>query len=212
MSFKKKIYIALNLNYIVQCSTGATAVSSDVIYWPDGIFSKLVSYKNKKVPGRIIFERAINYLKCVGTERCLIVGSPSERNIEFLNNQGLLYNYYDPGFIENIDDITITDLDLSPYSFIIIAISTPKQEWLAEKLYSLKRIPILCIGGALNMASGEESPVPKQLESIEGIWRTLFGGRRIMIRNFNILWLFCINFLSVIETIKLMRKICSMQK
>ena len=49
---------------------------------------------------------------------------------------------------------------------------TPKQEELA---YSLAKknsnFKIICIGGSISIASGEEKPVPKFLQNYEFLWR-----------------------------------------
>ena len=51
---------------------------------------------------------------------------------------------------------------------------TPKQEIIAEYLKDRnKTFYIICIGGGLKMASGEEKPPPKSFENygLETIWR-----------------------------------------
>ena len=49
---------------------------------------------------------------------------------------------------------------------------TPKQEQLAFKLAKKnKDFKIICIGGSIAIASGEEKQVPKFLENFEFLWR-----------------------------------------
>ena len=51
---------------------------------------------------------------------------------------------------------------------------TPKQEHLAELIAKHNKFfKILCIGGALEMASGEDMPVPDYLDNfgLEFLWR-----------------------------------------
>jgi UDP-N-acetyl-D-mannosaminuronic acid transferase (WecB/TagA/CpsF family) len=51
---------------------------------------------------------------------------------------------------------------------------TPKQEYLANLISQKKNYKIICIGGALAMATGEEKSVPEKFENIlgfEAIWR-----------------------------------------
>ena len=57
---------------------------------------------------------------------------------------------------------------------MIITLPTPKQEIIAKEIYYQNpRLQILCLGGALNIASGHESSVPKLLENLglEFFWR-----------------------------------------
>ena len=57
---------------------------------------------------------------------------------------------------------------------MIITLPTPKQEIIAKEIYYQNSgLQILCLGGALNIASGHESPVPKLLENLglEFFWR-----------------------------------------
>ena len=56
----------------------------------------------------------------------------------------------------------------------LITLPTPKQEIIAEYLKNInKNFHIICIGGGLRMASGEEKPPPKILENygLETVWR-----------------------------------------
>ena len=55
-----------------------------------------------------------------------------------------------------------------------MTIPTPKQEILAKEIFNQNsNLNILCLGGALNIASGYEKPVPYFLENLglEFFWR-----------------------------------------
>ena len=55
---------------------------------------------------------------------------------------------------------------------IFITLPTPKQEELAYSLSNMnKNYKIICIGGSIAIASGEENQVPKFLENYEFLWR-----------------------------------------
>ena len=55
---------------------------------------------------------------------------------------------------------------------IFITLPTPKQEELAYSLSKKnKNYKIICIGGSIAIASGEEKPVPKFLQNYEFLWR-----------------------------------------
>ena len=56
----------------------------------------------------------------------------------------------------------------------ILTLPTPKQEQCAQLIAQKnKHFKIICIGGAINIASGEESPVPILLDKLglEFFWR-----------------------------------------
>jgi Teichoic acid biosynthesis proteins len=59
-------------------------------------------------------------------------------------------------------------------TFVLITLPTPKQEIIAKKIFNQNSaINILCLGGALNMASGYEKPIPNFFEDLglEFLWR-----------------------------------------
>ena len=63
---------------------------------------------------------------------------------------------------------------MSKNELTLITLPTPKQEIIAEYLKNKnKEFHIICIGGGLKMACGEEKPPPKSLENygLETIWR-----------------------------------------
>ena len=65
-----------------------------------------------------------------------------------------------------------TNLKIRENQLIFITLPTPKQEefaqYLAKKNNNYK---IICIGGSIAIASGEERPVPKIISYLEFIWR-----------------------------------------
>jgi UDP-N-acetyl-D-mannosaminuronic acid transferase (WecB/TagA/CpsF family) len=67
---------------------------------------------------------------------------------------------------------------LESTDFVIITLPTPKQEMLANYIRSTqKNYKIICVGGAINMLSGSEKPVPDFLGKFifgEAIWRLQF--------------------------------------
>jgi len=75
-----------------------------------------------------------------------------------------------------------TDKDL-----IICTLPTPKQEQLSELIVqNSKYFKIICIGGAVAMASGEETPVPEILDklNLEFLWRLRTDTKRRIFRLF----------------------------
>jgi hypothetical protein len=71
---------------------------------------------------------------------------------------------------------------------VIITLPTPKQEYLAFKIRENNKFyKIICIGGAVTMASGEEKPIPELMDNLglEFLWRlrseTLRRSKRLML-------------------------------
>ena len=60
----------------------------------------------------------------------------------------------------------------SKNDLIFITLPTPKQEIIAHYISKkLKYFKIICIGGSIAIASGEEKVVPKILSNFEFVWR-----------------------------------------
>ena len=66
---------------------------------------------------------------------------------------------------------------------IFITLPTPKQEIFANFLVSKnKNFKIICIGGSIAIASGEEKEVPKIIFYLEFLWRLRYETLRRLIR------------------------------
>ena len=76
-------------------------------------------------------------------------------------------------------------IKLNKNEIVFITLPTPKQEELA---YSLAKknlyFKIICIGGSIAIASGEEKQVPKILQNYEFLWRLKNDFFRRIIRLF----------------------------
>ena len=72
-------------------------------------------------------------------------------------------------------------------TIVIVTLPTPKQEIVAKEIFSQNSsLKVLCLGGALNIASGYEKPVPNILEDLglEFFWRLKTDPIRRSIRLF----------------------------
>ena len=68
---------------------------------------------------------------------------------------------------------------------------TPKQEQFAYSLANMnKNFKIICIGGSIAIASGEEKQVPKFLENYEFLWRLKNDFIRRLFRLFESLYFY----------------------
>ncbi len=169
INFKKNFILSgMNLAFLGYFSKNYLYPSKSLIHWPDGIFVKKV-INLKKIPGRdlvknIKIPRSINKIN--------VVGNISKKSKKYLENK----------FFKKINHISVPyapieklkklNLNIKKNELTFITLPTPKQEQLAYNLSKKnKSYRIICIGGSISMASGEESTVPKALQNYEFIWR-----------------------------------------
>lgn len=163
----------LNLAFLGFLALKRISFKEHIYFWPDGIFHKrFFKFSNKKISGRELLSK-INlpfYIKNI-----YILGNATENSKEYLKNK----------FRKNIIHIHLPYGDLNkiykkcPKNFkaedlIILTLPTPLQEQISQLISENNSFfKILCIGGALAMASGDETPVPKYLDNLglEFLWR-----------------------------------------
>jgi glycosyltransferase involved in cell wall biosynthesis len=175
-SFFKHNFIlsGLNLAFLGYLGIGRIKLSEKIYNWPDGLFFKIFfpkKYNISKISGRKLLTnlKVPNFI-----ERLYVVGNLSSVSKLFLEEK----------FKKNVIHIDLpydSPENLSKYcpdfnyeDLIICTLPTPKQEYLAEIISRKhKHYKILCLGGAVEMASGKERPVPEFMENIglEFLWR-----------------------------------------
>lgn len=177
LPFRKNFCLSgLNLAFLGYYNTNTVKLYDNLFHWPDGIFAK--KFKNNKqnfikLPGRKLISNLIlpKYIKNV-----YIFGNLSKNSYLYLKkkfrlkiihvslpyaNVNYLYNNYCK------KKFTAEDL-------IILTLPTPKQEQFAELISTNNNFyKVLCVGGAISMASGDETPVPEFLDNLglEFLWR-----------------------------------------
>jgi exopolysaccharide biosynthesis WecB/TagA/CpsF family protein len=165
----------LNLAFLGYFARNKIKMSKDTYLWPDGFFFKrFFNLKSiKKIPGREI----INNLKLsYNIKRIFILGNLEHKSKEYLSSlykKEIIHVDLGYGDIEEIYrkrcNIKFLQTDL-----IYLTLPTPKQEQFSELIMKNNKFyKILCVGGAINMASGLEKPVPDFLEklNLEFLWR-----------------------------------------
>jgi exopolysaccharide biosynthesis WecB/TagA/CpsF family protein len=187
IKMKKFILSAFNIAFIGSLMQRKISLQKNLFFWPDGIsinfFQKKI--KIKKMPGRYLIENFVlpNYINDI-----VIIGNLSKLSKiyiskKFINKKishinlpySIPYNLYNllPKFKSN--------------QLILLTISTPKQELLAEFIYDNNEFcKIICIGGALEMLSGNEKKVPDFLyeKNLEFLWRLRYDTMRRLRRLF----------------------------
>jgi glycosyltransferase involved in cell wall biosynthesis len=175
------IYSAMNLAFLGAYSKGEIKKNKHLINWPDGIFSKKISDLNIKIPGREIV-RSLRIPKII--KKIIVIGNLSHNAKLFLEN---LYKKK----IKNINvpygDINVIlknfKYKTSKNELIFTTLPTPKQELIANYLASRnKEFRIICIGGSISIACGDEKEVPKFLYSFEFLWRLRYETKRRIFR------------------------------
>lgn len=185
LNFKKNFTLsALNLAFLGSYAREEIITYDELINWPDGVFAKVVNKKLGKIPGREIVRnlKIPKYIK-----KITILGNISERS----------QNYLEKVFKRKINKILLPfgnfnkitkDLNykIKKNELIFITLPTPKQEQVAKFLKD-KNIyfKIICIGGSINIASGEEKEVPNYLSRLEFLWRLRYDTIRRLNRLMN---------------------------
>ena len=170
------IISAFNLAFCGAFEKNDIKLNKNFYVWPDGYyFNKISNLNVEKLPGRKLLAN-LNIPEFI--DEIVVLGNLSTNGKKYLNEN----------FKRKIEHINLPygDLDdfkkfvpkLSNNQLCIITIPTPKQEILAEFIRSTQsNFKILCLGAAINMASGDEKPLPEFLEKIfiaETIWRLQF--------------------------------------
>ncbi len=175
----------LNLAFLGFLSSGVIKLNKYLLNWPDGIFKRrFFGISIPKVSGLDM----ITNIKIPNIiENIYILGSLTKNSKEFLvkkfYNFKLIHIDLPYGSIQKIYKFcpkNFTNKDL-----IICTLPTPKQEQLSELIaQDNKYFKIICIGGAIAMASGEEMIVPKILNklNLEFLWRLRTDSKRRVMR------------------------------
>jgi glycosyltransferase involved in cell wall biosynthesis/UDP-N-acetyl-D-mannosaminuronic acid transferase (WecB/TagA/CpsF family) len=182
---KSFILSGFNLAFLGYVGSNKIKLSSSLLAWPDGIFKR--RFYGSDIP-KVSGLKLINNLKIPNKiKNIYILGLLSSNSHQFLkkkfSNQEIIHVDLPFGSIENIYKqcpVNFTEEDL-----IICTLPTPKQEQLAELIEkNNKYYKIICIGGAISVASGDEKVIPKLFDrlNIEFIWRLRTDTRRRILR------------------------------
>lgn len=157
------------------------------IFWVDGIFGELFCrYKGVRIEkkrGLTLYTELIEFLSSVKTKRKLAVlgesgGYPRMSRMLFGCTTIVELPYYESELLLSQAQFSLpANIDL-----VVIGIGSPKQEWIAQKIYEKQRQKVFCFGGALNMYENRERSVSGSIlgRYFEWLWRMQNQpGRRI---------------------------------
>jgi len=168
---KNFILSAMNLAFLGYLIKGDIKKHSNLINWPDGLFSKIFGLNIKKTPGREVLT-SLNIQKSKINE-IVVLGNLGENQKLYLKNiyRKKIINIKLPyGSFNKIKKYL--KLKLRNDQLCFVTLPTPKQEQIAYYLANNNnKFKIVCIGASINIASGMEKPVPKILSNLEFLWR-----------------------------------------
>ena len=170
------IISAFNLAFCGAFEKNDIKLNRNFYVWPDGYyFNKISNLNVQKLPGRKLLAN-LNIPEFIN--EIVVLGNLSINGKKYLaeNFKRKIIHISLP--YGNLNDFKKFVPELGCNQLCILTIPTPKQEILAEYIRSSqKNFKILCLGAAINMASGDEKPLPEFLEKIfvaETIWRLQF--------------------------------------
>ena len=149
--------------------------------------SKFIIKNYKKTAGRKIIE-----LEKIpeNVENIYLCGKESKKQIEYIEKKlKKKITFFPLPFFKNFYETSQFRMKLNNNSLVILNISTPKQEIIANNLLRFnhdKKIFVFCLGGGVAMAAGEEIIVPQKIENLnlEWLWRlrtnTFFRMKRLI--------------------------------
>lgn len=192
INFKKNFILsALNLAFLGSLAKGEIKLDKNLINWPDGVFSKLIRKKIKKIPGR----QVLSDLKITNDiKRIIILGNLSKASKNYLKLRfklPIIHKVLPFGSVEKITKKI--NLKIKNYDLIFLTLPTPKQEQIAQYMKTQnKYFKIICIGGSIGIVSGDEKVVPRLLYYFEFLWRLRYE----TIRRFNRLFITFYQYIS----------------
>ena len=166
------ILSALNLASLSFLYKEKILISKKIYFWGDGIFHKFMIGNSTKIPGSRLMN-LIEYPQNI--KRLHVIGNLTDKQKIFLekkfNNLKVTNSSLPYGEIKLIfNNLPRVDQD----EIILLTLPTPKQEQVAEFYHEKNsKLKIICIGGGLAIASGDEKPVPRFFDyfGLEWLWR-----------------------------------------
>ena len=181
---KNFVLSAFNLAFCSALQKNYLTLKDDFYVWPDGYyFNKISKLKETKLPGRklLLSLELPEFIKEI-----VVLGNLTPKGQTFLENHFKKKIIHIKLPFGQLDDFKQHIPILKKEQLCILTLPTPKQEILAEYIMSYQEnYKILCLGAAINMASGEEKPLPEYLDKIfiaETIWRLQFETLRRITR------------------------------
>ena len=183
----------LNLAFLGYLSSKKIKLHDHLFNWPDGIFKNRFYGRNApKIAGSSLIN---NLVVPSIIEKIYILGKLSKLSRKYLikkfSNSKIIHIDLPFSTLENI--YKCCPKDFTNKDLIICTLPTPKQEQLAELIVkNNKYFKIICIGGAVAIASGSEKKVPEIFDklNLEFLWRLRTDTTRRILRLFYTLYFY----------------------
>jgi hypothetical protein len=179
----------LNLAFLGYYVKKKIKLTKNIYLWPDGFFYKRF-FSNKKIikiPGR----KVVEMLKIpINIKNIYVIGNLDYVSKKYLQKRFKIKITHIPLPMDDVRNLYEKHCQVKflATDLIFLTLPTPKQEEFAYLIMKNNNFyKIICIGGAINIASGLESPVPDLLDKmyLEFVWRlrtdTLRRIRRLII-------------------------------
>ena len=164
----------LNLAFLGYYSKGLIKLHPDLYNWSDGIFyNRFFRKQTKKIAGRDLILQ-IELPKNI--KKIYVFGTLSNTSLNYLKKKfkkEVVHIYLPHDSAQNLFN-NFCNISFKDSDFIILTLPTPKQEQFAQLIRNNNNnYKVICVGGAVVMASGEEKPMPHFFEKmgLEFIWR-----------------------------------------
>ncbi len=175
----------LNLAFLGYLSSKKIKLHHHLLNWPDGIFKSRFYGKNvTKIAGSSLIN---NLVVPSIIEKIYVLGKLTKLSKIYLIKKfpNLNIKHIDLPFdsVENI--YKYCPKDFTNKDLIICTLPTPKQEQLSELIIkNNKYFKIICVGGAIAIASGSEKKVPEIFDklNLEFLWRLRTDTTRRVLR------------------------------
>ena len=146
----------------------------NIVFWIDGVCAKFIVKNYVKTAGRKVIEKLI---LPANLNNIYLFGKKSDKQINYLQNKfDRKIEFIELPFFNSFRHVANYRYNLKDNSLVLLNISTPKQEIIAKnflKFNSSKKLFVICLGGGIAMAAGEEEIVPEKIEklNLEWLWR-----------------------------------------
>ena len=174
--FEKNFSLSgLNLAFLGYWVKKKIKLKENIYLWPDGIFYK--RFFNDKFINKIPGRKIVSDLKIPNNiKKIYVAGNLNDISKKYLQSIYAKEIIHIPLPIDDVNYLyqKYLNFEFSDTDLLFLTLPTPKQEQLAELISkNSKFYKIFCVGGAVNMASGIEKPVPLIIEkmNLEFIWR-----------------------------------------
>ena len=136
--------------------SNAQLVSKNYVYWVDGVMGTFACYlaglKISRKPGRDLLTGLLKYIRTTVPNRpVVLIGANyiTEQINELLGREVVQLDLPWVTSIEVAQKIRFDNL--TPDHIVILAVGSPKQEWVAASIYKTTGAKCFCFGGAFNM-------------------------------------------------------------